>query len=151
MQKSNKKSDYLKYWKVVRTFIKAKYGLSTSDLDMLLFLYNEGYFSKSDFNEFNQVLSWDTGRFNRLHAKEWIITFRKGSGPRKPIYEISFKGKKVIKSMYDKLEGQEFPESRSANPMFRTNVPYTYKVHRNLIKKINKIIQQQRHQTQKSQ
>ena len=30
--------DHLKYWRVVRYFIKKKYNLTTSDLEMLLFL-----------------------------------------------------------------------------------------------------------------
>ena len=42
--------DYLKYWRVVRYFIKAKYGLSQADLDILLFLYSEKYFSKDKFD-----------------------------------------------------------------------------------------------------
>ena len=41
--------DYLKYWRVVRYFIKAKYNLSQADLDIILFLYSEKYFSKDDF------------------------------------------------------------------------------------------------------
>ena len=38
--------DYLKYWRVIRYWVKAKYGLSTPDLDMLLFLYSEEMFNK---------------------------------------------------------------------------------------------------------
>lgn len=41
--KPNPSSDYLKYWKVIRYFIKAKYKISTGELDMLLFLYSEKY------------------------------------------------------------------------------------------------------------
>jgi len=44
--------DCLKYWRVIRYFIKAKYGLTTADLDMLLFLYSEEIFSKKKFEEF---------------------------------------------------------------------------------------------------
>ena len=51
MQNSNK-SDYLKYWRVIRYFVKAKYGLSTVELDMLLFLYSEDIFSRKRFDEF---------------------------------------------------------------------------------------------------
>ena len=37
-------NDYLKYWRVIRYFIKAKYGLSQAELDVILFLKSEGYF-----------------------------------------------------------------------------------------------------------
>ena len=50
-------SDYLKYWRVVRQFVKVKYGLSQADLDILLFLKSEQYFSKDKFKEFDQLLS----------------------------------------------------------------------------------------------
>ena len=58
--------DYLKYWRVVRYFIKAKYGLSQADLDVLLFLYSEKYFSKDKFSDFNELISWDKMRFEKL-------------------------------------------------------------------------------------
>ena len=46
MESKIKKNDYLKYWRVIRYFVKAKYGLSTADLEVLLFLYSEKYFGK---------------------------------------------------------------------------------------------------------
>ena len=51
--------DYLKYWRVIRYFIKIKYGLTQSELEMLLFLRSEKYFSKDDFSKFNELLSWE--------------------------------------------------------------------------------------------
>ena len=44
-------TDYLKYWRVIRYYVKAKYNISTGELDMLLFLYSEDYFSKDKFKE----------------------------------------------------------------------------------------------------
>ena len=41
-----KKPDYLKYWRVVRYFVKSKYGLTTAELEMLLFLNSEDIFSR---------------------------------------------------------------------------------------------------------
>ena len=32
--------DYLKYWRIIRYWVKATYGLTTPDLEMLLFLYS---------------------------------------------------------------------------------------------------------------
>ena len=69
-------NDYLKYWRVIRYFVKAKYGLTQSDLDVLLFLYSEKYFNKDKFEEFDELLSWDEDRFDRLLRDEWISCFR---------------------------------------------------------------------------
>jgi hypothetical protein len=68
--------DYLKYWRVIRQYIKARYELSQADLDMLLFLYSEGYFGKDKFREFAQLVSWDVNRFDRLLTQGWIENFR---------------------------------------------------------------------------
>ena len=57
-----KVNDYLKFWRVIRYFYKIKYGLNQADLDMLLFLYSESYFSKDKFIEFDELLSWDEHR-----------------------------------------------------------------------------------------
>ena len=67
---------YLKYWKVVRYFIKSKYNLSQAELDMLLFLCDEEYFNKDKFIEFNNLLKFNSRRFEELHTKGWIETIR---------------------------------------------------------------------------
>ena len=53
---NSKSNDYLKYWRIIRYFIKNKYMLTTGELDMLLFLYSEEIFFKDKFNEYNH--SW---------------------------------------------------------------------------------------------
>jgi len=140
------KSDYLKYWRVIRQFIKSKYGLTQADLDMLLFLYSEDYFSKDKFQEFNELLSWDVTRFDRLRRDKWIEVFRKHMGKRKALYTLSYKTKRMIDSLYKKLNGEEIPTSPSKNPMFKRNVKYSDKVYRNFIKEMNASIRQQRHE-----
>ena len=139
------KSDYLKYWRVIRQFIKSKYGLTQADLDMLLFLYTEDYFSKDKFQEFNELLSWDVTRFDRLRRDKWIEVFMKNMGKRKALYTLSYKTKRMIDSLYKKLNGEEIPTSPSKNPMFKRNVKYSDKVYRNFIKEMNASIRQQRH------
>lgn len=143
------KSDYLKYWRVVRQFIKSKHGLSQSDLDILLFLKSEEYFSKDKFKEFDDLISWERNRFERLRQEGWIEVFRKRMGKRKALYQLSQKAKRVTTSIYKYLNGKEIPISNDGNPMFLRNVSYTDKVYRNFIIKMNAFIKQQRHQTQK--
>ena len=138
-------NDCLKYWRVIRYFIKAKYGLTTADLDMLLFLYSEDIFSKEKFEEFDNLLSWDTDRFDRLLRDGWIEVFRRRRKKFKTLYGVSFKAQRVINSIYKKLSGEEIPTSQSANPMFAKNVKFTDKVYRKMILEMNASIRQQRH------
>lgn len=139
--------DYLKYWRVIRYFIKAKYKLTTAELEMLLFLKTEGRFSRDNFDEFNEVMSWDVKRFEKLRKEGWIEVFRVGNKPgqRRALYQLSYKSQRVITSVYKKLEGEEIPESPSANPMFKKEVSYSDKVYRNAIKNINQSIRQRRY------
>jgi len=143
----SKVDDCLKYWRVIRYFIKKKYGLTTADLDMLLFLYSEEIFSKKKFEEFDNLLAWDGKRFDRLYEEGWIEVFRKRKKTTKSMYSISYKTERVISSIYKKLSGEEIPTSLTGNPMFAKNVCYTDKVYRNMILEMNKIIKQQRHRS----
>jgi hypothetical protein len=137
-------TDYLKYWRVVRYYIRAKYKISTADLDILLFLYSEEYFSKDKFDEFDEIMSWDVNRFDRLLRDSWIVVFRKRA-KEKAMYEISYKSRRVIGWMYKYLSGEPISENRTVNPLFKKNISYQDKVYRNMIIEMNKFIRQQRH------
>ena len=139
-----KVNDCLKYWRVIRYFIKSKYGLTTSDLDMLLFLYSEDIFSKEKFDEFDSLLSWNEDRFDRLLRDGWIEVFRKRRKKHKSLYGLTFKSQRVISSVYKKLSGEEIPTSMTSNPMFAKNVSYTDTVYKNMILEMNEFIKQQR-------
>ena len=135
--------DYLKYWRVIRHYAKRKYGVTTPELEMLLFLRSEKYFSKDDFDEYNELMSWDKNIFEKVRTDGWIDVFRKKQGNRRVIYQLSYKGQRMLTSIYKKLEGEEIPESESSNPLFGRNLNYTDKVYRNYIKKLNQSIRQQ--------
>ena len=53
--------------------------------------------------------------------------------------------KRVISSIYKKLNGEEMPTSPSQNPMFLKNVSYSDRRYRDAIIKMNEFIRQQRH------
>ena len=138
-------NDYLKYWRVIRYFVKAKYNLSTAELDMLLFLYSEEVFSKDKFKEFDNLLGWNVNRFDNLKRDGWIEVFRKRVGKRKALYQLSYKCQRVINLIYKRLSGEEIPTSAVNNPMFARDVKYSDKVYRNMILEMNKLIKQQRY------
>lgn len=137
--------DYLKFWRVIRYFYKIKYGLNQADLDMLLFLYSEGYFGKDDFGRFNELLSWDNSRFERLKREGWICVFRIRRGKRKALYELSYKAKRVIGEIYKRLNGEEIPIDDYNNSLIKKDVSYTDILYRNMIIKMNETIRQRPH------
>lgn len=138
--------DYLKFWRVISYYFKSKHGLTQGELDTILFLYSEKYFDKSKFNEFNELLSWSKRRFEILLRDGWICVFRRRTGTRRTVYELSYKSINLCRDIYKKLNGEEIPTSLSQNSMFLKNVPYSDKVYRNMIKEMNAFIRQRRHQ-----
>ena len=131
------KYDYLKYWRVVRYWVKVKHGLGVPELEMLLFLYSEGYFKKSDFDEYRQIFMWDRHFFENLVKDKWVVKFRNHGGGKAAIYQLSHKGKGVCKSIYKKLNGEEaFSECRTA--LFNKKDPkFMERMYRDYMKKIN--------------
>ena len=108
---------------------------------MLLFLYSEHLFKKSDFKEYEEIMSWDINRFDRLLRDGWIHVWRKRKGSEATLYELTYKTKRIIDTIYKKLNGEEISER---NPLFNKNVSYADKVYRNAIKKLNESIKQRR-------
>ena len=66
--------------------------------------------------------------------------WRKRRGSETALYELTYKSKRIIDTIYKKLNGQEISER---NPLFNKNVSYSDKVYRNAIKKLNEAIKQQ--------
>lgn len=129
--------DYLKFWRVIRYYMKAKHSVSQADLDIILFLYSESYFGKEKFAQFAELVSWDKARFDNLLHDKWIERFRRRGTDGRALYSLSDKAKNLVKDIYRKLEGEEIPTSLSYNPMFLKNVSYNDKVYRNMILEMN--------------
>lgn len=116
--------NFLKYWRTVRFWVRSNYDLSTSDLEMLLFLYDERLFSKDDFAIYERVHSWDRKRFSRLVKAGWIRCWktraqRKG---RAALYELSEKGRRLCSDVYKKLNGEvDFSVKPSQNKVIKDN------------------------------
>ena len=137
--------DYMKYWRVIRYWAKAKYKVGTPAIDMLFFLYSEQIFNKTKFKEFEECMSWDESRFHELLKEGWIHVWRKKQGKETTLYELSYKGKRLINTIYKKLNGEEIGETPKANPLFRHDATYMDKVYRNMIIEMNQFTKQQRH------
>jgi len=134
--------DYMKYWRVIRYWVKATYGLTEAELDILFFLKTEPYFNKDKFKEFDKVLSWDKNRFDRMLRDGWIVVWRKRQGNKKTLYNISHKGKHVVNTVYKKLQGDDISMHNSR--MFNVNSKFTDNMYRQAIVKMNEELRKDR-------
>jgi DNA-binding MarR family transcriptional regulator len=147
----NKTHDYLKYWKVVRHYMRVKHKLNQAEIDLMLFLYSERYFSKNKVVEFSKILTWDKKRFDSLIERGWISTFRAKHPKSKPLYELSLKGQRMVASIYNILNGEEIPTASMYNPLFKSTASHGDKLFANAIKEMNESIKQQRLRSRESQ
>ena len=136
--------NYLKYWRVVRYFVNAKYGIRQPDLEMLIFLYDEPYFTKAKFKEFDKVFSWDKDRFDRLIKNGWVEKVSVESKSRLGVYNLKFKAKRIITYVYSLLEGKEFPTTVDNNPVFKRDCSFTDKMYKQVMMQINEVQRQHR-------
>ena len=77
-QPRSRSYNFLKFYRVVRYYIKRKYDITLMELDMLLYLYDMPYFKKEDFNYYGNTMSWDKKRFYDMIKKGLIKEWRPG-------------------------------------------------------------------------
>jgi len=113
-------SDYLKWWRVIRRFNCIKHDISSTDLDVVLYLYSESLFTYWDFVEYCQILGWDRKRFRRLIDDGWIHCWRNKKNGEHRLYELTRKGRHMCTYMYKTLNYEScIPETTKNNPVMR--------------------------------
>ena len=130
--------NFLKYWRVIKYYIKEKYEISSTELDMILFLYDENVFTKKTFNDFSQTMSWDKKRFTEMIKDGYIKKWRdRKETQRSNLWELTIKSKRICNHLYKKLMQEEIiSEDPYRNEIFKGK-SYMDKIYKNIIKKMN--------------
>jgi hypothetical protein len=124
-QLRERQNNYLKYWRIVKYYIKRKYDISSME---------------EDFNYYGNTMSWDKKRFYEMVKKDLIKEWRPGGEKygRAKLWELSHKGKTICSLTYKKLNQEEpISEEPRSNPIFKKE-NYMDKVYKNVIKGMNK-------------
>jgi len=132
--------NFLKYYRVVRYYIKKKYEITLMELDMILYLYDMPFFRKEDFNYYGNTMSWDKKRFYEMIKKGLIKEWRPGKEQyaKAKMFELSHKAKSICSLTYKKLLQEEtISENAVSNPIFKKET-YMDKVYKNVIEKMNR-------------
>lgn len=135
----NNRHNFLKYWRVVKYHVKRKYGISDPDVDILLYLYDEDYFTKKQFDEISALMKWESLRFFRLKRDGFIVVFRAAgeTKDRRILYDLSQKSKMIVSGIYKKLLGEEeISMDPSYTPIMRGDT-FMDKMYRQAIKRMN--------------
>lgn len=135
----NRRYNFMKHWRTIRYFYKRKYSLSESELEVILYLYDEPQFSREDFFLASNTMHWKKDRFYDLRDRGFIVVWREKNevANRKALYELSDQSKRICSSIYKKLLGEErISENVYNNPIMRGDT-YMDKVYRMAIRKMN--------------
>jgi len=118
---------------------QTKYGIGTPELELMLYLYSEELFTYKQFDTYAKTISWQKRRFKKMREDGWIHEWRESSRQQKALYELSIKGKSLVRSVYKKLAGEEtISESGNHNPIFKASATHSQQRIRPLIYKLNK-------------
>ena len=101
--------DFLKYWSLVRHWAMVQYGLTQEEIDTLMYLYSEPYFSRDQYNEFAEVLIGKKNSLTDFLDRGLIVKIEmvdKTNGEKvrtAQIYKLSFKTNSILAAIYDRI------------------------------------------------
>lgn len=142
-------SDYLKFYRIIRYYICRKYQINEVELELMLFLRGEKYFTKKHAEQWKDVLGWDKERFGKMLQNGWIEVYRKAKiGRWCAIYHLPYKAQRMLTSLYDLIEMRKVASvGRSSDSVMykkrKTDVPFADAAYAREIKKMNDYIRAQ--------
>lgn len=131
-------SKVLKHYRIVRRWACRNYGIKDADLELLIFLDCQGFFSKTNFKEDTYAYSWDNNRFSRLLKEGWIVVWRHGNKKLRQasLYKVSLKTSQLLTRMYRILAGEENIPTGATQNVIKSKA-YADRMLQVAIKKIN--------------
>jgi hypothetical protein len=118
--------DFLKYWSLVRHWAIVQYGITQEEIDTLMYLYSEPYFSRDQYNEFADVLMGKKNSLTDFINRGYIVEIDlvdKTNGEKvssKQIYKLSFKMNSIMSAIYDRvLLKTQISESNKITKVFQ--------------------------------
>ena len=134
-----KSLNLLKHYRIIRKWVCKNNDLTDAEFELLVYLDCIDMFTINDFKMGTYSYSWNTRRWSKLVANDWIVIWRKRNRTNQKynIYKISFKGKQLIKRVYRIMLGEEdIPTSERRNKIMKGNT-YIDKVMQTSIYNVN--------------
>lgn len=110
-----------KYYRLVRKWAAKSYGLTEANLELLIYLESEKYFTRQDFMDGQLAYSWDKKRWEMLRREGWIDIWRERNRSTRMfnVYSVSLKTKIMTNRIYKILLGQEDMPKTERNVFYR--------------------------------
>ena len=117
--RSAREHDFLKYIRIVMKWAKANNpALSKGDIELLLYLYPKGPFTKYYFKEFYKTLGlYQSKALDKLRIEGYVEDFLGYTGTGRK-YVLTHKAKLLCSRMHKMLLGLEEIPTTSSNKMY---------------------------------
>lgn len=132
--------DFLKYIRIVFKWAIDNSGLGRPQIELLLYLFGLGAFSKKQFSLFHKTVGlYQQKTLQKLIDEGWVKLWRPKKGKEYALYTLTHKGKSLCNSMHRYCAGvSEIPTLPSQNKMMREDAPRVNNYFLDMIKKMNK-------------
>lgn len=137
--------DFLKHLRVARNWIKKNHGVNLPELEMLLFLYSEKLFTRTQFYQHAKIYSWNRKWLTELQEKGWITQWRKPNTYKAEaaLYTLSQSCKMMISNFYRQLAWDKiYAETDQNNVIFKKTPSFSDKVYKRATLDVNKEIRE---------
>lgn len=122
--KSSRDYDFLQYIRVVMHWAVEYSGLKKSEVELLLYLYPKGTFSKTDFCNYHRLIGmYQFLTLNRMMADGWVYKWRDAKPRMKQtaLYALTNKSKIMCSKMHQFCVGEkDFPLNTKTNPILKS-------------------------------
>lgn len=132
--------DFLKYIRVIFKWAMDNSGLSRPNLELVLYLYGMGAFSKKQFHDYHKTIGmYQDKKLKDLIEDGWVKMWRAKKGREHALYVLTHKGKGLCSSMHKYAAGvEDIPNTPATNKMMREDAPRINNYYMDIIKRMTK-------------
>lgn len=132
--------DFLQYIRPVFKWATENTGLKRAHLELILYLYPKGVFSKNDFYNFHKLIGIYQGKtFNMFLKEGYMVLWRPKKGREKALYSLTNKSKQLCDKMHKFLTGdKQIPTSAQSNILAKEGGARINGYYMDTIKQMNK-------------
>lgn len=133
--------DFLKYIRVVfKWAVDNNPDLSRPQIELLLYLYGLGAFSRKQFNDYHKLVGmYAIKTMKQFEEDGWIKLWRRKKGKDHALYTLTQKGKIMCNKMHRYACGvDEMTENPVSNKIARKDAPRINTYYLDMIKRMNK-------------
>lgn len=158
---SQAKPDYLKYYRVIRSYLALQHDIDNNQVEMLMYLYSFSYFTWDDIAPFQKTIFFARNAFDELVERMFINIYAeykiekggrgrgRGGGRKNRVncvtYKLSQKSKAICASFYAFMEKERLLEmNQHDNVLLRYNHSKRVVATRDMMFLLNKEIQLKR-------